>query len=384
MRPSHPQLFVCSLALFTSFAVAGPSARQAPPAPADGLIVDVQVVDGDGRPVPDIAADRFDVEVNGRDREVLAARLIDASTRDTSGPLEGRPVYFLVVDASTFPQPGSANAVASLTALVDSLPDDALVGMVTFPSGPALELTTDHAELTSALAGLSGQQQPIRGGSMGIGLSDAVDFASSPDPIEITRQFCGAELSEDNACPQLVQQEVGLLLGNVEAQSRASLGMITDFASRLSAIPGRKVVVLASAGLAVAQRSGGRPDVGNLPTELGRALTRSDAALYTLLLDGLWSASGGDGRQSRNAGRDRDALGRWLDQFSASMGGALVRVQPGQPGDADGRIARETASYYELTLAREASDNTDEPQRLRVRVDQRGADIRARTLVRTN
>jgi VWFA-related protein len=384
MRPSHPRRFI-SASLFVPVLIAGSMSAQEPsPAPADALTIDVQVVDGHGRPVPGITADRFDVEINGRDRQVVSARVIDATTRDVAGPLEGRPVYFLVVDASTFPQPAAADAIQSLTALVGTLPEDALVGMVTFPSGPAVELTTDRSEITTALAGVKGQQQQIHAGSMGVSLSDAVDFASSPDPIEITRQFCGAELSEDNACPQLLQQEVGLLLNNIEAQSRASLGMIADFASRLSAIPGRKVVVLASAGLAVAQRSGGRPDVGNLPTELGRALTQSDAALYTLMLDGLWSSISTDGRRSRNAGRDRDSLGRWLEQFSVSMGGNLVRVQPGQPGEADSRIAMETASYYELTLAREPNDNTSGPQRLRVRVNQRGVDVRARTLVKTN
>src|SRR5690606_39990878 len=91
------------------------------------------------------------------------------------------------------------------------------------------------------------------------------------------------------------------------------------FASRLDTIPGRKVVVLASAGLAVSPRAGGRPDVGNLPDELGTALTRADAAFYTLLLDGLATVGAADGRRS-NPGRDREVLGRWLDQFSSSMG----------------------------------------------------------------
>ena len=141
--------------------------------------------------------------------------------------------------------------------------------------------------------------------------------------------------------------------------------------------------MLASAGLAVAQRAGGRPDVGNLPDELGQALTGSDVAFYTLLLEGLASAGAQDARQS-NPRAEREVLARWLDQFSASMGGALVRIQPGQPGEADARIARETVSYYELTLEPGEGDGADRLQRLRVRVNQGGSTVRARTLVKAN
>lgn len=364
--------------LVLALAMAVPAAVQAQPAP---LVVDVQVVDRDGHPVAGLAADRFNVEVNGRRRRVVDVKVINAASRDGNAPLEGRLVYFLVVDASTFGQGAATDAVAALTRFVDSLPEGSLAGLVTFPMGPAVELTTDHEQIRTALARVTGQSPQGRGGSMGLGLADAIEFASAPDPIDVTRRFCGEGLAEDSACPQLIEQEAGLILGAAEAQARSSLGMIAEFASRLDTIPGRKVVVLASAGLAVSPRAGGRPDVGNLPDELGTALTRADAAFYTLLLDGLATVGAADGRRS-NPGRDREVLGRWLDQFSSSMGGALVRVQPGQPGDADDRIARETASHYALTLEPAGSDGADRLQRLRVRVNQRGATVRARTLVK--
>ncbi len=173
------------------------------------------------------------------------------------------------------------------------------------------------------------------------------------------------------------------MVNGLETQARASLGMLSDFAGRLRQIPGRKVLVLASAGLAVAARSGGRPDVGNLPVELAEAATRADIAFYTLMLDRLQDADQAqNSRQASNPSADREALGRWLDQFSTSMGGALVRVQVGQEGDAVGRIAKETASFYQLTLEPGDGDAAERPQRLRVRVDARGATVRARTLVK--
>src|SRR5690606_27667913 len=87
--------------LVLALAMAVPAAVQAQPAP---LVVDVQVVDRDGHPVAGLAADRFNVEVNGRRRRVVDVKVIDAASRDGNAPLEGRLVYFLVVDASTFGQ----------------------------------------------------------------------------------------------------------------------------------------------------------------------------------------------------------------------------------------------------------------------------------------
>jgi hypothetical protein len=65
------------------------------------------------------------------------------------------------------------------------------------------------------------------------------------------------------------------------------------------------------------------------------------------------------------------------------VGGGLVRVQVGRDSEAYGRIARETASFYQLTVESNDSDVGGRPQRLRVRVDgHRGSTVRARQLVK--
>lgn len=380
----HALLPVCALA--ATFVFSTPvDAGQTPPAPAAGTLrIDVQVVDGDGQPVPGLTPDKFNVEVNGDRRRVLDATVVDSGNRDTSGPLEGRSVYFLVVDASTFGPGASSDASAALTTFVETLPDESLLGLVTFPAGPAVELTTDHASIAAAVAGIAGHRQEQRSGSYGVGLADAVEYGSSANPDAIVRDHCGETLAEDNACPQLLEQEVNVVLNLLETRARASLGMVADFAGRLGAIPGRKVLVLVSAGMPVAERTGGRPSVGNLPSELAEAVTRSDVAFYTLLLDGLQASDQAqNARQASNASRNRELQGRWLDQFSSSMGGALVRVVPGQDTEGYDRIARETGSHYMLTVeSADADVEADRPQRLRVRVDQRGATVRARTLVK--
>jgi VWFA-related protein len=358
-------------------------AGQAPAAAAETLTIDVQVVDRDGQPIAGITPEKFNVEINGRRRRVVAARQVEGTATPGTESLEGRRVYFLAIDASTFGPGASGGATGAITEFIKTLPADSLLGLVTFPGGPAVELTTDHASVVTALGSLAGQRQPQRSGTYGMGVSDVMEFVSASDPIEIARRFCGAELSEDTGCQQVLAQEANAMVNGLETEARSSLGMLSSFATRLAQIPGRKVLVLASAGLAVAERSGGRPDVGNLPAQLAESATKSDITLYALMIDRLQDADQAqNARQSSNASRDREALGRWLDQFSTSMGGALVRVQPGQTSDAYGRIARETASFYQLTVESTAADVVDRPQRLRVRVDARGATVRARSLVK--
>lgn len=346
------------------------------------LSIDVQVVDRDGRPIAGITPDKFNVEINGRRRRVVEARLVESGASGIAA-LEGRAVYFLAVDASTFGAGASRDAIDIVTTFVRTLPEGSLAGLVTFPAGPAVELTTDHESVMTALLSLAGQRQAIRGGSFGLGPSDVVDYLASGDRTEVARSYCGAELAEDNACPQLLEQEVNTTVNVLEAHARASLGWLTDFSRRLGQIPGRKVLVLASAGLPLALRSGGRPDAGDLPAQLSDAVTRAEIAFYTLLLDRLQDADQVQGARQTNAARDREALGRWLEQFSSSMGGALVRVQAAQEVDAYARIARETSSFYQLDIEAAAGDAADRPQRLRVRVDTRGATVRARTLVKS-
>ena len=373
--------WVCAAAIALAL-MGNASAGEAQAAAAGTLTIDVQVVDRDGQPLPGITADKFNVEVNGRRRRVIEARQVEGGSPG-SDALEGRRVYFLAVDASTFGAGATSDALDAVTTFVRTLPEGSLLGLVTFPAGPAVELTTDHEAVMTALRSVSGQRQAIRGGTFGLGPNDVMDYLSSGDRTEIARRYCGAELSEDNACPQLLEQEANATVNVLETHARASLGWMTDFSKRLSQIPGRKVLVLASAGLAVSARSGGRPDVGTLQNQLAEAVTGSDIAFYTLLLDRLQDADQAqNARQSSNVARDREALGRWLDQFSTSMGGALIRVQAGQDLDAYGRIAKETTSFYQLVVEYPDADVSDRPQRLRVRVDARGSTVRARTLVR--
>lgn len=348
------------------------------------ITVDVAVVDRDGRPIATLTADKFEVEVAGRRRKVSSAAYTGLVTSADGAPTL---TYVLAIDALTFGQGASTAVAAVVRQVAAALPAGSHVALATLPSGPSVEVTTDRAPIGPALDGLSGQWQSVSQSSQfGLRAADVIDYLNANDRTPIVQSICtgaAAGMSEQDGCAGLLDQEVAVMVNAYETQARASLGLISGLTSRLAAVPGRKVVVLFTGGLVAADRAGSRPDVGNLPVSIGEAAARGDVTVYAMLLDRRLldaDAVAVRGRQASPA-RDAEAFGRWADQFSTSVGGAMLRVQ-GREGDAAyGRLVTETSGRYTLTVEATDADRPGTVQRIRVRVDHRGAIVRTRQVV---
>jgi VWFA-related protein len=249
-----------------------------------------------------------------------------------------------------------------------------------------LEPTADRERILAALGGLQGLRDPPPAGSFHVRNADVIDYVASRgrehDAIE--RRYCPDLL--DKACAIQLNQEISTLVASLEAQARSSLGMLESLVDALADLPGRKVLVLVSAGMIIGDRPGSRPDVGSLPIDLGHAAARANMALYTLFLDGSllrqFAAENARGvKQGDGMVRDGDLAGRWLDQFSGAAGGAFLKVLVGQGDTAYARIARETSAYYVLGVEVAEADRTGKARSIRVRVRSRGATVRSRQWV---
>jgi VWFA-related protein len=347
------------------------------------LTVEVAVVDREGSAIEGLAPEKFEVEVAGRKRKVLSATFTTAA----KPAADRRPAaYVVAIDALTFGQGSTKNVAEVVRSIVAGLPDDSAVGFATLPQGPAVEITTDRKAFETALGELSGQRQSAaQSGSFGLRASDAIEYLGAADRTTVVQNFCGAT-GEEDGCPSLLDQEVNVLVNGLETQARASLGMLNSITSRLEQVPGRKVLILVGGGLAVSERPGGRPDVGNVPATIADSAARGDIAVYAVVLDKRLldpDPVGGRARQVASPAREAEVLGRWLDQFSTATGGALVRVQALANDPNAARIGRETRAYYVLSVESTPADKPGAIQRLRVRVDQRGATVRARQVVAT-
>jgi len=169
-------------------------------------------------------------------------------------------------------------------------------------------------------------------------------------------------------------------------QAQAGLGMLRDMIDQLAGVPGRKILVLASAGLAISDRPGGRPDIGDLPIQLGQAAARANVAIYSLFVDrGPQAQFSAEQRFARrqllNVARESELLAHWLDRFSGAGGGTMIKVMVDSGEVAFDRIARETSAHYVLAVEPAPSDRSGRARRVEVRVAHPGVTVRAREWV---
>src|SRR6185436_633836 len=97
---------------------------------------------------------------------------------------------------------------------------------------------------------------------------------------------------------------------------------------RLAGMPGRKAVIVISAGVLVSDRVEGRPQIGSQAVGLGHMAARANATVYTIHVDSLRRIGTADrrGPGSSEHGRERAMYATFLDQFSSAAGGMRLYV----------------------------------------------------------
>lgn len=369
----------------------------------DVVEIDVQVIDRDGQPVPDLAADTFDVRIGGERRRVVSAEFVsygDASTivnaPESVAPGEivpgmtpdqamaGRRLFMLAIDTMSFDAADSRGVAVAAQRFIEQLPGTDFVGLFAYPQGVRLNPTTDHDAVRRALDQLMGARTFTAGRFSALQPSEIVDFLApnSRERAPILLRHCGMDIN----CARQLESEITTTVGQIEIQAQAGLGMLRELINRMAEVPGRKVLVLASAGLAVSDRAGGRPDIGDLPEQVGHAAARANVTIYSLFIDhGMLrqfrAETRSAPRHSVSMARDANLSARWLDHMAGAAGGTMIKAMVDSGDVAYARIARETSASYLLAVEPAASDRTGRPRRIQVRVDQRGVTVRARQWV---
>src|SRR5262245_34640904 len=148
--------------------------------------------------------------------------------------------------------------------------------------------------------------------------------------------------------------------------------MLRSLLEQISVISGRKTLVLISAGMMASDVPGGRPNIGELGMLVGKEAARSNTSVYTLFLDTsavdrFQAEVRGADKNLQYLARDSEVLGRWLDQFSGTAGGALFKVQVGAGEQAFDRVLREISAYYILGVEPADEDRDGRTHEIRVK-----------------
>jgi len=397
--------------MIAALSVAAVSARQTVfRSTVDVIAVDVQVVDADGNPIGRIGPESFQVSINGQRRKVVSAQFIGQQPA-SDDPAEPRPpggrgrTFVLAIDAGSFEVGAERAPIEGGQAFVQHLDASDRVGLFVYPSGTQIAPTTQRAPVTITLGRVTGQKDPIRTHynlrpweivDITTQMSNPNSFltaarnAQSPavdggtaielDPV---LKIQSRECPEDPDCPAKIYAEGIQLATQLERQVMTSLAGLEALLRALENIPGRKAVVLVSAGLLVSDRPAGRPDVGDIARGMGQTAARANATVYTVHIDttpGVGPASQKAPGSSELA-RDRALYGNWLNDFSQSAGGRLIYVPVGTANFAFDRILRETSAYYLLGVEPAPEDRDGRPRKLEVKVKRRGAGVRSRQWV---
>ena len=403
MRPSprarRPDLRRAARLAIPALLVGAVAGAQVPPprfpGDVDVVAVDVTVVDGDGRPVPDLAARDFEVRIDGRPRRVLSAEFIaaagddrpEAAATEVAAAPGGAPSA-AVVGRTTTSRASRARSIAiivdrgELTAgrahaaagaagrFVASLPRQDRVAVFSIPSGPRLDFTTDRGAVLDALGKI--------GPSVDVPIADWM--------------------------PQQPQLSMPLHQAlDIHRQSAiASLTALEAVLQGLGAIEGPKTALLVSGGyLALDVPKHVRCRVGDSdcddpssprfgisaqPVVLGelRAVASAAAAsrtsLYPLFVDDPTRAMGAAnrlGEQGQHIVGRTDYRRLPLDIVAESAGGALQELV-GSGDRAMARLALELSGQYLLGLEPMDGDRDGKPHAITVKVARDGVTVRAR------
>ena len=362
----------------------------------DLVTVDAAVLDGDGRPVPDLRADDFRIEVDGRARRIVSAQFVDLSEpisvspppaahfSSNAGAGDGR-IVVIAVDETHIRRLEGRRALDAASRFIDVLPAGDRVGVIALTTDTSVTLTRDRVALGRRLASMLGRGD-LSSGQFNLGISEALEIAegSRARLADAVLRECGRSLTEyvstaraaDDAasgrdsCPEQVEQQSRGLAQQAHAQARTSLAALEALIARLKDLPGPKTIVLLSEGMIVDPR---RVDL----SRLAAAAQSARVTIYSLLLEiALFDAT--QERVSPVADRDRQVREDGVDRVTGAARGAVFR-QNGSDGAPLARIARELSGHYLLAFEATEGDRDARAHRIRVTMARGRQLVRART-----
>ncbi len=391
-------LRVClTLALIAASTGAQQQAPQ-PPVFKSGVelvMVDAQVVDKKGNPIPGLAAPAFQVTIDGKKRQVVSAEFIDAATglpaaapggtatAPTAGatPTAGN-LYVLAVDQGSFRQVNAPSVTHAVREFLKRINPADYVGMISFPApGVRLDPTRDRKALEDAIPKLTGFSQVKHSRRYQFSLADAIDVASR-DGDALARNIQRNCPPNDLMCGRSVENEMNEVVSLLELQASRSISGLREVVGTLRALEGRKTVVVLSAGIPTGDRTGGRLYMRSDAQQLGKEAQMASILLYTLHLNTAFlDAFSPDAPSAQQtAMREAGVYARGLDLFNGYGGGTFLEVNTSANFAID-RLVREMSAHYLLGVQVEEADRDGRPHLIQVKANQKDSSVRSRASV---
>jgi VWFA-related protein len=350
----------------------------------DRVPVDVSVIGDDGRPITGLTATDFTLDVDGRSRRIVSAEYV-SSVRDAAPPAASQSTFssntggggrliMLVVDRGNIAPGRGRQAMDAASRFLARLTPADRVGLIAFPgAGPAIDFTSNHAVVQSALTGLTGLTDTFPT-SYRIATAEALAIVQGDRTalnVVVQRECATAPSAEErDLCLRQVVTDSNGIFSSVTERTQTALTTLRLVIDRLSQTTTPKTIVYISEGLVLE-----RPGDG---AWLGPAAARGQVTIYALQLE-VFGSDASTARQPVAAERDKALAHEGLAVIAGSTRGAVLPVVA-NADNAFARLALELSGYYLLSFEPESGDRDGKAHRIKVSVPARaGLDIRARS-----
>ena len=378
----------CSLAL-----QAQTSTPQTPQLPrpsfetrAEIVLVDVNVVDRDAKPVATLTPADFELEVNGQPRQIDSLQFIATTPTNTSAATPREAAYssnesattgrllLFVVDEGSLRVGANRTLLRSAQSLFQRLAPGDLVGLARLPNGAGgVEFTTDRKRVTEGLMRISGGAS-MRVGMAHVNISEAWALESNdPGTFQqaVDRECNGMTGAEREACANQVEGDARAMLLEASSRARATLQSLEGLLKNLVALKTPVNIVMISEGMFVAR------DRQSM-TSLSRLAAEARATIHIIrpsqqFFDLEDRSPGG----SSSRFFDDGLMSEGLEQVAGQTRGSMSVVN-GDGQIAFDRLGRELSGYYLLGFEPTEADRTGRERRIKVSVKTRGLTVRAR------
>jgi VWFA-related protein len=369
-----------------------PRAQTTPPAAtfearADLVLVDVNVLDGQGRPVTDLKAGDFELEVAGRSRRLQSARFISSvAVPDAAAPASTRlsqtssntaagngRVLLIAVDEAHLRFGANRAVLQTAERLLERLAPGDLVGVSRLSGGTGVEFTTNRALVRDALRTVNGRVSAAR--STSLRLSEAHDFEHGDRSIwvrVIARECLPPSDPSYQACVDTLEGDARDIIRDQESATATTIASLEGLTTRLRTLRQPVNLILISEGLYAGTGTAAAP-------ALSRLASLAAAARVSLTIvrpaPELFDMQNGD-NSSSNRDEDR-VLRNGLEQLSGRMRGGLFTATGTGAGVFD-RISSELSGYYLLGFEPTEQERAGGDRGIKVTVKRRGVTVRAR------
>lgn len=320
-------------------------------APAAPVAINVRVADRAGQPLADLQPADLQVRL---DREAVGVTAVQRLPAAAGSAGAGRRVV-VVVDRATLPSAGSRPLLEAAASLLDHLSATELGAVWTIPAaGSELVFTTDRALTRAALTAATGIGSP-QSSRFSLAPADLARIDSGPGnalDLVAERECPAGDRDQVARCRDELQREAAALAEHARLRAAATAREVAVLVRAVGRLTGAKHLILVSGGGSVA--------AGDAARAIAADAARGRVTIHAIIAAA--SDVGAVGRFSSGGGQEATLETGLADATGGVTAGGR------DPQAAAGRIERELAAEYVLTLVVADALRDGRPHDLDVRI----------------